>query len=98
MKHEIANAIMSLTKLRVRYDPGERTIEPHALGLSKDRNLLLRAYQTEGASASGEHVNWKLFRVDQLSIVDSDLGAFEGPRPGYRQGDKAMRGGIIREL
>ena len=94
----IKNAIASRTRLTINYPPGVRVIEPHAIGYSKDGNILLRAYQTEGASASGEHEHWKLFRLDRLEGANDNGGSFGGPRPDYRKGDKAMKGGIIAEL
>lgn len=94
----IANAIREKKLLRIDYDAGERLIEPHALGRSSEGNFLLRAYQTEGASASGEHIHWKLFRVDRLRGCDDEGSVFDGPRPDYRKGDRAMKGGIIQEL
>lgn len=56
----ITAAINQKQILRLTYPPGVRLVEPHAFGRSSDGNLLLRAYQTEGASASGEHDWWKL--------------------------------------
>jgi predicted DNA-binding transcriptional regulator YafY len=94
----ITAAINRKQTLEIEYEPGWRVIEPHALGRSADGHLLLRAYQVKGASASGEHAHWKLFRVDRLRGVESDGGSFSGPREGYRRGDRAMKGGIIAEL
>lgn len=98
MNNTIENAIRKRLRLTVNYAPGVRTIEPHAMGWSKDGNVLIRAYQTEGASASGEHEHWKLFRLDRMTSADTDGENFSGPRPEYKRGDKAMRGGIIAEL
>ena len=94
----ITAAINRRQVLKIVYPPGVRLIEPHAFGWSADGNLLLRGYQTEGASASGEHEHWKLFRVDRMTLIDPTGGSFDGPRPGYRRGDRAMKGGIISEL
>ena len=94
----ITNAIASRSRLTINYDPGVRIIEPHAVGYSNDGNILLRAYQTEGASASGEHAHWKLFRLDRMAAANDNGGSFDGPRPDYKKGDKAMKGGIIAEL
>lgn len=92
-----AKAIKERKRIRLFYSPGERLVEPHAYGRSSDGNLLVRAFQVEGASASHEHHEWKLFREDRMG--QSDLGGnFDEPRPGYRRGDKAMKGGIIAEL
>ena len=95
---QLANAVRTQTMLRIWYDPGERIVEPHALGWSSKGDMLLRAFQVSGVSNSGEHENWKLFRVDRLTAVDTDSSTFDGPRPGYRRGDRAMKGGIIAEL
>lgn len=94
----IVNAIRGRKRLRIYYAPGWRTVEPHTIGQSADGNILLRAYQVEGASASGEHEHWKLFRVDRLTECGDDGSDFDGPRPEYKKGDKAMKGGIIQEL
>ena len=98
MIHIVTKAIASQHRLVINYPPGVRIIEPHAVGYSKDGNILLRAYQVEGASASGEHEHWKLFRLDRMISMHTDFVQFDGPREGYRQGDKAMKGGIISEL
>lgn len=98
MDHRIVSAIENRQLIGLDYEPGERIIEPHAYGLSRDMNELLRAYQVSGASASGEHEHWKLFRVDRirsLTVLDEQ---FPSSRPGYRSGDSAMRGGIFVEL
>lgn len=76
--------------IRLSYSPGWRTIEPHAFGMGRRGNELLRAYQTEGASESGEHINWKLFNVDEIDQIELLEETFAGPRPGYRRGDRAM--------
>lgn len=94
----ITAAIQNKKCLRITYAPGGRVIEPHALGWGADVQLLLRAYQVDGASASGEHEHWKLFRVDRIVSIDPDDTSSDAPRPGYRPGDKAMKGGIISEV
>ena len=98
MLEQIKVAISELKLLRIHYDPGIRLIEPHTLGRSSKGYLLLRAYQVEGASASGEHKHWKLFRLDRCRSCDDDGGSFGGPRSDYKRDDKAMKGGIIQEL
>jgi len=91
----IIAAIKSRSLVTFDYEPGERLIEPHAVGRSKDGNLLLRAFQVSGASASGEHVNWKLFRLDRMGHANDSGEFFDGPRPEYNPDDSAMKGGII---
>ena len=94
----ISQAIAEMRCLEIYYEPGSRLIEPHAVGYSKDGNVLLRAYQTSGASASGEHTHWKLFRLDRMMSAHMTADYFIGPREGYKTGDKVMKGGIISEL
>jgi predicted DNA-binding transcriptional regulator YafY len=94
----IVAAIQNRRTLRVFYAPGWRQIEPHAFGRGSDGQLLLRAYQTSGASKSGEHEHWKLFRVDRLEGVEPSDEPSEVPRPGYKRDDSHMKGGIIAQI
>ena len=94
----ITAAIQNRRSLRIFYAPGYRHIEPHAFGTGSDGQMLLRAYQTSGASDSGEHENWKLLRVDRLDDVEPSDEPSEAPRPGYKRDDKAMKGGIIAQI
>ena len=98
MDDVIANAIKDRERLYIEYDPGGRLIEPHAFGRGSDNQLLIRAFQVEGESASGEHTNWKLLRLDRVRAVSGSGQAFPEPRPGYKRGDSAMKNGIIAEL
>lgn len=95
---DIRSAIQAIRCLLIDYDPGQRLIEPHALGYGSDGQLLLRAYQVSGASASGEHEHWKLFRVDRIRNISEDVAPSAAPRDGYKRGDRAMKGGIIEQL
>lgn len=97
--HElIIDAIEQRRVIELDYHPGIRFVEPHTYGISSDGNGLLRAYQTAGESASGEHVNWKLFRVDRIASLRVLDDSFDGPRPSYRRGDSAMKNGIFAQL
>ncbi len=88
----IADAIASQQALCIDYDGGERTIEPHCYGTGSSEQELLRAFQTEGHSNSGESFGWKLFRLDRMSEVRATNMRFDSPRPGYnRSEDKAMK-------
>ena len=95
---EITESIQNTKVMRIWYHPGERVIEPHALGVTKDGHHVLRAWQRSGASASHEHENWKLFRLDRTDDVEPMGQSFDGPRPGYNPDDKAMKRGFIARL
>jgi predicted DNA-binding transcriptional regulator YafY len=98
MINVIVNAIRTKSLIKISYFPGERIVEPHAIGRSKDGNILLRAYQRSGASASGEHEYWKLFRIDRAGNIQEMGERFAGPRPKYNPDDSVMKGGIIARL
>lgn len=94
----LTTAIAERRIISLHYDPGSRLIEPHCLGRSSAGDLLLRAFQVSGASASGEHKDWKLFRLDRARMMEMTGDQFAGPRPEYNPNDKHMKGGIIARL
>ena len=98
MQTEIAAAIAARNTITVDYEPGERLIEPHVLGRGSEGQLLLRAYQVSGASKSGEHENWKLFRVDRIGSLCVNAETFSEPRPLYNPDDSVMKGGIMARV
>ncbi len=75
---------------------GLRTIEPVCLGYSKKGNLVLRAWEREGASYSEKNENnilpgWRLFRLDKIFTLSPTMDNFYEMRPNYNpNGDKSM--------
>lgn len=75
---------------------GLREIEPVCVGYSKAGNLVLRAWDREGASHTatiGEKPlpGWRLFRVDKIFTYKPSLDKFNEPRPNYNpNGDNSM--------
>lgn len=75
---------------------GLREIEPVCVGYSEAGNLVLRAWDREGASHTatiGEKPlpGWRLFRVDKIFTYKPSLDKFNEPRPNYNpNGDKSM--------
>ena len=98
MTNSVIDAINERHILQINYPPGIRVVEPHAIGYGSDGQILVRAFQTSGASASGEPVNWKLLRLDRFLGAVFTGTSFPGPRPGYKRGDSAMKRGIIAQL
>lgn len=98
MREEVARAIKERRIIELNYTVGRRRVEPHAIGYGSSGAILVRAFQIEGASASGEHEWWKLFRLEKCQSLSLSEERFEGPRPEYRRGDKHMPLGIIAEL
>jgi hypothetical protein len=97
MNSVFSQAIRARRLLRVNYTVGMRTVEPHAYGASSNGDLLLRAFQVAGPHMDPGH-DWDLFRIDRIISVAMLDETFVEPRPDYRRGDKAMKGGIICEL
>jgi predicted DNA-binding transcriptional regulator YafY len=87
----ICSAIDSRSVLSFYYNGGERIVEPFCHGSGKQGQDLLRGYQIAGYSESGNPVGWKLFRVDQMSDIDTTGEQFTGARPLYNPEDSAMR-------
>ena len=83
-------AILGKNLVRLNYPLGDRLVEPHAYGTNTQGNELLRAFQVSGASDSGEHIGWKLFRVDRISSLTVLPQVFNDARPDYKRGDQAM--------
>jgi len=83
--------------MEILYDDFQRQVEVHAVGYSRENNPLVRAYQINGGSRSGEDIGWKLLRADRFQMVSLNAHASGAPRIGYKRGDKAM-GRIICEL
>jgi len=75
---------------------GYRLIEPVCLGFSKKGNLVLRAWEREGASYSEKNENnilpgWRLFRLDKIFTLSPTMDNFYEMRPNYNpNGDKSM--------
>src|SRR5262249_36968242 len=62
------------------YDPGVRVVEPYVVGYGSDGQVLLRAFQVWGASASHQPVQWKLFRLDRIRDAKLNDRRFRKPR------------------
>jgi predicted DNA-binding transcriptional regulator YafY len=75
---------------------GLRRIEPVCVGYSKAGNLILRAWDIDGAShtnTTGEQPlpGWRIFRLDKIFTYKSTPNKFNQVRPNYNpNGDKSM--------
>ena len=99
---DIQKSIKNKEMMNIYYDgdepggDGYRIIEPVCVGYSKAGNLVLRAWDMEGAShtaAIGEQPlpGWRLFRVDKIFTYKPTGDNFYTSRPGYNpSGDKSM--------
>jgi predicted DNA-binding transcriptional regulator YafY len=104
---DLQKAIKNLDVIVITYDgdepggKGYRTVYPVCLGRSLKGNMVLRAYEPEGASHSvavGEKTlpGWRLFRVDKIQTYIPTAEKFDEVRPNYNKtGDKSMSRVII---
>ena len=98
MNTAICRAIREYRLIKLRYDWGLRTVEPHSYGRNHKGHDLLRCYQIAGVSKSGNPIEWKILRLDgvtNLHVLDKH---FVQPRPKYERGDKALNAQIYCEL
>lgn len=87
----IIYAINNRSVLKFKYKGFDRVVEPHAVGVSKKGNTLMRCYQVSGGSYSGNVPDWKLMSVGKISSLEISQTSFSEPRDGYVRGDKCMR-------
>ena len=103
----VRKSIEDRQKIVMYYDGDEpggkglRLIEPVALGRSKKGNLVLRAWDDEGASHRGylgtrPVPGWRLFKLDKILSYKPTGENFDTPRPNFNPtGDKDMTNIII---
>ena len=87
MNQTIVDAIRNKQCLSFRYDGFTRVVEPHAYGLSRKEEEVIRAYQISGGHASDHNEPWHLFRVAKATGIKSTEDTFGGQRPGCQRGD-----------
>ena len=95
MLNSIVSAIRSRHVLTFTYEGVQRTVEPHAVGISKiDGNDVMRCYQTGGENThQGEE--WLLCELVKIKNLADTGTSFSGPRPGYKKGDNDMKRAYI---
>jgi len=89
MLNTIVSAIRNRHVLTFTYGGIQRTVEPHAVGVSKMGNDVLRCYQTDGEHVS-EGQEWLLCELAKISKLTDTGTVFAGARPDYKKWDKDM--------
>lgn len=104
---DIQDSIRKRIVVTIYYDgdipggKGYRRIEPVCIGYSKSGNLVVRAWDIDGASHTsyiGEKPlpGWRLFRVDKIFTYQPTTDTFNQVRPNYNpNGDKSMERVIL---
>lgn len=99
---DIQDSIKKKIVVTIYYDgdipggKGYRRIEPVCVGYSKAGNMVLRAWDIDGAShtaTTGEKPlpGWRMFRTDKIFTYQPTTDNFTEMRPGYNpNGDRSM--------
>jgi hypothetical protein len=90
MNEIIKKSVETMTILEFTYDGEPRVVEPHAYGVSRAGNEVLRCYQIAGGSVSGKVLGWHLMKISKMINLKVTDSHFNSPRPGYKKGDKGM--------
>jgi hypothetical protein len=77
--------------LELTYDGFVRVVEVHVVGESSAGHLVMRVWQIEGGSSSGEGPGWKLLRLEEARAPALSYLPSGAPRPGFKCGDKQLR-------
>lgn len=89
-KEFLVSAIQNRMVLRCFYNGKPRVIEPQAYGISTAGNEVLRVFQREGGSKSGQPVRLKLFEVAKISKLEATGEIFGKAQPEHNPNDSAM--------
>ena len=107
---DIQKSIRNKNIVTIYYDrdepggKGYRRIEPVCVGYSKAGNLVLRAWDIDGASHTGTIgekplPGWRMFRADKIFTYQPTADNFDVMRPGYNQnGDRSMSSVILNAV
>lgn len=85
----LKRAVQNREVLAFTYSGLVRIVEPHAVGISRAGNPVLRCYQVQGGHVTPGH-EWDFCEVSQIIGLQATGEIFAGPRPGYRRGDRHM--------
>jgi len=86
----VCEAIEQRKIIEFQYDNRFRVVEPYCVGESSRGNVVLRAYQIEGESSSGNPIGWKLFDLSKLSNLTITSRKFSLIQPDYNPNDRGM--------
>ncbi len=91
MVASICDAIRDRAIVEFEYDGGMRTVEPHAHGISTAGHEVVRGYQVEGFSRSGNPEGWRLYDIFKIEGLRRTGTVFTQDRPNYSPDDRQMR-------
>src|SRR4051812_41472983 len=90
---QICDALQRRRLLRFRYKDhaGPTVVEPYAYGESKAGNLVLSAWLVSGETHDLTPPLWRLYRDDEMRMVEVLPDDFQANRPGYKPNDSRFQ-------
>jgi hypothetical protein len=89
MNTTLCQAIQSKLVIEFHYEGRIRIVEPFCYGTSTAGHDILRGYQIRGHSESGK-LGWKLFKVNEMKLINCLHEHFDESRQHYNPRDKDM--------
>lgn len=68
-----------------KYGDSDRVVAPFVLGISSEKNPLMRGYQIEGISLSGKGSGWRVFQVKKMEELENHQEFFDYSEPEFNQ-------------
>ena len=59
------------------YDGSDRVVAPFVVGVSSEGNPLMRGYQLEGKSRSGQGPGWRVFQIRKMEELENHQEFFD---------------------
>lgn len=87
MLETINDCINNGKQTEIMYKGHVRTVEIHALGVSRRGFEVMRVYQVSGGSSTGKTKGWKLIRVNEVTSLAALNDNATMPREGYKRED-----------
>jgi predicted DNA-binding transcriptional regulator YafY len=89
----ICRAIADRKIIQFWYKDKQRIVEPYLCGITSAGHYNLRAFFIGGESETAFEPDWRMFRLDEMSmlqITEETFEGFEGKRMYYNPNDKAF--------
>jgi hypothetical protein len=89
MRNFFMQAIKTRQVVSFTYKGIDRVVEPHAVGVTSKGNEVIRCYQIAGGHVTPGH-EWDLCTLSKITGLSMTGQSFDGPRQGYKRGDRGM--------
>lgn len=88
----LGEALAEKTPVLCQYDGKVRIVHPHAIGATKDLNMVARVWQTQPEPA------WRMLQIEGVQNPTLQIGENFEIAAGYKVGDRGMTTIIAQQL